>query len=72
MPPWKACVQKPMFVIERSSTVVRSITRRVSAVALASLPALILILSAAPSGCGYEYSPDDLSAPPPAIVLTLP
>jgi hypothetical protein len=52
--------------------VVRSIARCVSAVALACLPALILILSAAPSGCGDECSGDDLSAPPPAIVVSLP
>lgn len=40
-----------MNVTKRSPTVVRSIKRGFLAVALACLPALILILSAAPDGC---------------------
>ena len=40
--------------------------------AVASLPLVVLILSAAPSGCSGQCSGDDLSAPPPAIVLSLP
>jgi hypothetical protein len=50
----------------------RSIARCISPVALACLPALILILSAAAGGCGSQCSGDDLSAPPPAIVVSLP
>ena len=72
VPPWEACVQKPMFVIERSSTMVRSIARSISAVALACLPALILSLSAAPMCGNGGCIGDDLSAPPPAIVISLP
>ena len=51
---------------------VSSIARRVSAVALACLPALILILSAAPMCGNGSCIEDDLSAPPPAIVVSLP
>jgi hypothetical protein len=69
---WKACLQKPMFVIERSSIVVRSIARHVSTVALACLPALILILSAAPMCGNGGCLGDDLTPPPPAIVVSLP
>ena len=72
VPPWQASVQKPMFVIERSSTMARSIGRFVSAVALACLPALILILSAAPMCGNGGCLGDDLSPPPPAIVVSLP
>ena len=51
---------------------VTSIARGVSAVGLAFLPVLILILSAAPSGCPGGCPFDDLSAPPPAVVVSLP
>jgi len=65
-------VTDPKFVIERSSTVFGSITRRISAVALVCLPALILILNAAPMCGDGGCLGDDLSAPPPAIVVSLP
>jgi hypothetical protein len=50
---------------------VRSIARRVSAVALACLPALILILSAAPDGCSGGC-PGELTPPDTATVVSLP
>ena len=39
--------------------------------AVASLPLVVLILSAAPSGCGNECLGNDLSAPS-AVVVILP
>jgi hypothetical protein len=49
-----------------------SITRRISAVALVCLPALILILNAAPMCGNGGCLGDDPSAPPPAIVVSSP
>ena len=61
-----------MFVIERSLTMFRSIKRRFAAVVLACLPLVVLILSAAPMCGNGGCLGDDLSAPPPAIVVSLP
>ena len=61
-----------MFVIERSPTMFRSIKRRFVAVALACLPLVVLILSAAPDGCSGGCPGDDLAPPTTAIVVSLP
>ena len=50
---------------------VRHIRRRFTAAALVCLPALILILSAAPGGCPGACGAD-LSAPTSSVVETLP
>lgn len=60
-----------MHVIERSHTVVGYITRRFTAAALACLPALILVLSAAPNGCPNGCG-DELTPPTVSVVQTLP
>jgi hypothetical protein len=61
-----------MFVIEGSHAVVHHILRRFTAGVLVCLPALILILSAAPGSCPGGSCADDLSAPATTLVETLP
>ena len=50
----------------------RSIKRRFMAVALACLPLVVLIPSAAPDGCSGGCPADDLAPPTTAIVVSLP
>ena len=60
------------LVIERSRGVIRHIKRRFTAGALACLPALILILSAAPGSCPSDSCADDLTPPAISMVEVLP
>ena len=51
---------------------VQRLARPVFRLAIASLPLVVLILSAAPMCGNGGCLGDDLSAPPPAIVVSLP